>query len=217
MMQISSSTSALSALINPRQDMDDKLSTAIGSGSISDSDASVLESALDSIDDALETDSSGSRLDPSQMKDRIDSLISDQVENGTLTEDQASTLQALFAQGPSQGGGEAEGAGGPGGPGGGMGGPGGPKGAGGPPPGGAPVGKTDETDETEETDETDETDSTEETDETEESDDADAALAAMQAFLDNLKAQQAEGATYTASAATSATVSAAGLIVDQLA
>lgn len=204
MMQISSSTSALSALINPRQDMDDKLSTAIGNGSISDSEASVLESALDSIDDALETDSSGSRPDPSQMKGRIDSLISEQVENGTLTEVQGSTLQALFAQGASQGGGEAGAAGGPGGGVGGAGRPGGLKGAGGPPPGSSAV-------------EADETDEAESADETEEAEEADAALAAMQAFLENLKAQQAEGATYTASAATVAGVSAAGLIVDQLA
>ncbi|KPH59631.1 hypothetical protein ADT71_22665 [Novosphingobium sp. ST904] len=215
-MQISSSTSALSTLFNPSQDMEDKLASAVSNGSVSDSDAAALESALDSIDDALGTASSGSKLDPSQMKDRIDSLISDQVENGTLTEEQASTLQSLFAQGASQDGGEAGGAGGPGGPGG-AGGPGGPRGAGGPPPGGSSVEETDETEETEETDETDETDDTDSTDDAEETDEADATLAAVQAFIENLKAQQAEGATYTASAATSATVSAAGLIVDQLA
>lgn len=212
MMQISSSTSALSALFNPRQDMDDKIATAVGNGSISDTDASVLESALDSIDESLDADTSGSRLDPSQMKERIDSLISDQVESGDLTQEQASALQSLFAQGPSQGapsGSGESGEGGPGGPGG-AGGAGGPRGAGGPPPGAS------STQEAEETDGADSTD-TEESDEAEESEEADTALAALQAFLENLQAQQAEGVTYTASAVSSAGAAASGLIVDQLA
>lgn len=203
MMQISSSTSALSALFNPRQDMDDKIATAVGNGSISDTDASVLESALDSIDESLDAGTSGSRLDPSQMKERIDSLISDQVESGDLTQEQASALQSLFAQGPSQGAPSGSGESGEGGPG-------GPRGAGGPPPGAS------STQEAEETDETDSTD-TEESDEAEESEEADTALAALQAFLENLQAQQAEGVTYTASAVSSAGAAASGLIVDQLA
>jgi hypothetical protein len=44
------------------------------------------------------------------MKSKIDSLISQQVDNGTLTADQAKELQAVFAAGPAPG---AEGAGGP--------------------------------------------------------------------------------------------------------
>ncbi|MGU3663974.1 hypothetical protein ACLBX9_07290 [Methylobacterium sp. A49B] len=36
-------------------------------------------------------------LDPSSLKDRIDSLISDQVSSGALTSDQATALKTLFA------------------------------------------------------------------------------------------------------------------------
>ena len=46
-MQVSSTTGAMGAMFNPRQDMDDKISTALSSGTISDTDASALESALD--------------------------------------------------------------------------------------------------------------------------------------------------------------------------
>ena len=71
------------------------------SGALSSTDADALTSALSSIDSSLSSASSSStsssRLDPSSMKDRIDSLISDQVRSGTLTSDQASELKNLFA------------------------------------------------------------------------------------------------------------------------
>ena len=71
------------------------------SGALSSTDADALTSALSSIDSSLSSASSSStsssRLDPSSMKDRIDSLISDQVSSGTLTSDQASELKNLFA------------------------------------------------------------------------------------------------------------------------
>lgn len=98
----------------------------VSAGTISQTDATALSSALDSIDSSLsaERGTAGSgtaaRLDPAQMKDRIDGLIDDQVSGGTLTSDQAETLKSLFAE---QGGRD---------------GPGGPGGAGGPPPGPPP-------------------------------------------------------------------------------
>ena len=80
------------------------------SGVLSSTDATALTSALGAIDSSLQDDSSAnsgvsgpsgssssSRLDPSQMKDRIDSLIGDQVSSGALTSDQASELKNLFS------------------------------------------------------------------------------------------------------------------------
>jgi hypothetical protein len=77
-------------------------------GALSSTDATALTSALSSIDSSLQGDaasgvsgsasaSAGNRLDPSAMKDRIDSLISDQVSSGALTSDQASELTNLFS------------------------------------------------------------------------------------------------------------------------
>ncbi|MFT3968333.1 MAG: hypothetical protein QM690_20875 [Sphingobium sp.] len=102
--------------LSPRAMMDKRIDSAVQSGSISETDEAALETALDAIDSALGIGSAGSgsaptnRLDPSQMGDRIDDLIEEQVKAGTLTEDQAATLQTLFAQNaPPQGTGNGEG------------------------------------------------------------------------------------------------------------
>ncbi|MEH3145616.1 MAG: hypothetical protein PGN34_09745 [Methylobacterium frigidaeris] len=92
----------------PSQRIQDQISAGTASGSISATDATALSDALESIDEGLSGASapgSATRLDPSQMKGRIDDLIETQVSGGTLTSDQADTLKAMFAQ-----------AGGPGGP-----------------------------------------------------------------------------------------------------
>lgn len=97
------------AAISRRTMMDRRIDAAVQAGSIQATDATALETALDSIDSSLSSAGSSSssatqsRLDPSAMKDRIDSLIEDQVTAGTLTEDQAATLQAFFAQGGPNG------------------------------------------------------------------------------------------------------------------
>lgn len=97
----------------------------VSAGTLSQTDATALSGALDAIDASLsaERGASGStaRLDPAQMQERIDGLIDDQVEGGTLTGDQAETLKGLFAaQGgpdavdgppPDQAGGKGEGTG----------------------------------------------------------------------------------------------------------
>ncbi len=132
MTTISGSTAAntVSQMFRPppggRERIDDRIEQGVSSGSISATDATALNSALDSIDASLSSDgtsgatsstgSSGraSRPDPAAMKEKIDGLIADQVSAGTLTSDQADTLKSLF----SGGGDEARGAGGPGGPGG---------------------------------------------------------------------------------------------------
>lgn len=95
------------------------IASDVSAGSISATDGTALSSALDSIDLSLkssQSSGSGTRLDPSQIKDKVDGLIDDQVSGGSLTSDQAATLKSLFsANAPPQGG--AGGPGGPGGPG----------------------------------------------------------------------------------------------------
>lgn len=212
-MQVMASAGMSRPPMNPRTDMDNKISAAVEAGSISETDATALETALDSIDSALSSSSStsSSKLDPSEMKDRIDSLISDQVEAGTLTEEQAAELQSLFAQGPSGGGGtppematsedgteiaSVEGSTGLEE----MQGMGGPRGPGGPPPP-PPPSSSDETSSTSSSDDS--------------SSSVEDVLASMQAFLDNLRASMASDSTYSTSSASTST--SAGLIVDQLA
>ncbi|MFD2430320.1 hypothetical protein ACFSUK_23925 [Sphingobium scionense] len=60
---------------SPRMSMTNRIEAAVEAGSISETDGDALETALDSIDSALSTSASSgsSRLDPSSMKDRIDS------------------------------------------------------------------------------------------------------------------------------------------------
>ncbi|WP_293864813.1 hypothetical protein [uncultured Alsobacter sp.] len=123
---------------SPRDMMQDRLTDAISSGSISASDKDALTSALDDIDKSLPSQAAAGtgRPDPKAMKAKIDSLIDQEVKSGKLTDDQASELKQLFAKGP----------GGKGGPGG----PGGPGGAGGP----RPDEDTSSTDESSDTDQT---------------------------------------------------------------
>ncbi|MCJ2012809.1 hypothetical protein [Methylobacterium sp. J-076] len=85
--------------------MADAIQQQEASGALSSTDATALTSALGSIDSSLSGtstastsgSSSGTTLDPSSIKDRIDSLISDQQSSGALTSDQASALKNLFA------------------------------------------------------------------------------------------------------------------------
>lgn len=90
---------------SPRESMDRRIDAAVEAGSLTQVDGDALDVALDSIDTALASSASESsaRLDPSAMKDRIDTLIDSQVSAGTLTEEQASALQSFFAQGGPQG------------------------------------------------------------------------------------------------------------------
>ncbi|KAB1072163.1 hypothetical protein [Methylobacterium planeticum] len=91
------------------------IGSEVSSGSISSADGTALTSALKSIDASLFGESTAStggtsrsggtssggretRLDPSDMKDRIDGLIDDQVTSGSLTSAQADTLKQIFAQ-----------------------------------------------------------------------------------------------------------------------
>ena len=116
-------TQAHHTMMSPRERLQKELESEISSGTIKASDETSLEAALDAIDEAMEASrptagSSGGRgaAAPEDMKAKIDGLIDDQVEDGTLTADQADALKQLFANAAPQGG------------------PGGPGGAGGPPP-----------------------------------------------------------------------------------
>lgn len=131
-----STISASSAAVHPshKQRILDTLASQTKSGQISSTDQTALTSAVDDIDSALTSDSTSrsgassttQRLSPSDLKSRVDDLIANEVSNGTLTSDQATTLKSVFAQGGKGGGGQ--------------GGVGGPGGAGGPPPGPPPGG-----------------------------------------------------------------------------
>ncbi|MFS2109299.1 hypothetical protein ACCC88_06415 [Sphingomonas sp. Sphisp140] len=112
------SISPLSQRMDPRAQMDARISAAASAGAISTDDQAALSGALDNIDSSLAADGTKGGK-PGDMKAKIDGLIDGQVDSGALSEDQAAELRDFFAQGP-------------------VGGPGGPQGAGGPPPGPPP-------------------------------------------------------------------------------
>ncbi|QGP79263.1 hypothetical protein [Sphingobium sp. CAP-1] len=190
---------------SPRASMDRRIDAAIESGSLSEVDGAALDSALDSIDSALSaassaTGDSSARLDPSEMKDRIDSLIEDQVAAGTLTEDQAAALQSFFAQGP----GGASATGDASGDGMSVEGMGGVGPMGGPPPGPPPPASTS----TQEDSDSSTTGSTGESDAAEQ-------LKSIIAFLENLRTSMTQ--SLYGSTSSSSDSSNSGLVVDSLA
>lgn len=89
--------------------MDARISAALSAGSISSTDQTALESALDSIDSTLASSRSSGSRPTGDMQSRLASLIDQQVDAGTLTADQAKELNALFAEGMG-GAGKPEGA-----------------------------------------------------------------------------------------------------------
>ena len=143
-MSISTVGANSSSRPSPLDLLQNELSSEVSAGTISSSDQSALSTALDSIDASLKSDrqageSSGTRPSHDDIKSKITDLINAQVQNGTLTGDQATELQNVFQNAFANGPGGHAGQGGPGGPGGPGGGPGGPGGGPGGPggPGGA--------------------------------------------------------------------------------
>jgi hypothetical protein len=130
MTSISSAGLTPSAFTSPRDLLQNELQSEVSSGAISADDQSALSSALDDIHSALKSEresdqaSGAGRPTHEQMQSKINDLIANEVQNGTLTSDQADELKNVFAKAFSHG---ADGAGGPGGPGG----PGGSSGQGG--------------------------------------------------------------------------------------
>ncbi|MBE7204560.1 MAG: hypothetical protein INR70_43130 [Parafilimonas terrae] len=199
MSSISSSTASQlyaprwSSQDSPQTRMADTISSELSAGTLSSTDATALTSALSSIDSGLTGDGTGSasgtqaKLDPSSMKDRIDSLIADQVSSGSLTSDQATELKNLFAShGQSTQTADADE---------------GVSGAGGPPPGpptGPPPGDS-------------ASDSS--TSSTSSSSDASSANDLLASFLQQLQSSQSSSAGYGASG-TSASSTISALLVD---
>ena len=185
---------------SPRASMDRRIDAAVETGSLTQVDGDALDVALDSIDTALASSASESsaRLDPSAMKDRIDTLIDSQVSAGTLTEEQASALQSFFAQGGPQGAGATE-SGADGMSVDAMGGPGPMRG---PPPGPPPSSATSEEEDSSSASTSDVSSATEQLD-------------SIIAFLENLRSSLSQ--SLYGSAASSADSSNSGLLVDTLA
>lgn len=108
-------TQAHPPMMSPRERLQKELESEVASGSVSTSDASALSTALDAIDETLKADatsaSSGTRPTPGDMEKKIAALIDQQVEDGTLTADQADELKSLFENAAENGG--PRGAGGP--------------------------------------------------------------------------------------------------------
>jgi hypothetical protein len=82
--------------------MDSRISAAVSAGSISATDQTALDSALDAIDSSLASQRTGGSRPSGDIKSRIDDLIDQQVSAGTLSEDQASELRSFFAEGPGE-------------------------------------------------------------------------------------------------------------------
>ena len=116
-----SSISAVgSQFTSPLQRLQSELSAEISNGTIQSSDQGALSTALTDIDKAMQSQrqsdqASGTRPSPAEMKSKLADLISSEVQNGTITSDQATELQNLFAKAmPSRGhGGHGGGPGGP--------------------------------------------------------------------------------------------------------
>lgn len=86
---------------SPRDMLQNTLASQVASGAVSSTDESALSAALDTIDQAMTADRGSSagrtaRPSPEDAKKKISDLISQQVEAGTLTEDQAKELQDIF-------------------------------------------------------------------------------------------------------------------------
>lgn len=103
MTSISTSMSGVSRM-SPNDRMKLQLQSAVSAGTIDATDQSALSSALDDIDTAIRSGGAAQNGGgPSGMKDRIDSLIDQEVSDGKLTDEQASELKELFAKAAPQG------------------------------------------------------------------------------------------------------------------
>jgi hypothetical protein len=176
------------AFSSPLDRLKNELSTEVQAGTVKSADQDALSNALDSIDSSLQADrasqSQGSRPDPSELGKKIDDLISQQVEAGTLTSDQASELQGLFKNAdPGEGG---------------PGGPGGPP-PGGPPPGGPPPGGSG---------------GPQQSGSSTESSDSSDSKSVLEEFLASLQSQLAQGQNYGSNGSSTSTASTTSLLLN---
>jgi len=92
-------TAISSSLSMGGQMMATRIAKAASSGSISSTDQTALDTALDNIDGSLASSTNADATTGADMSSKVDSLIQQQVSAGTLTSDQAAELQSLFAPG----------------------------------------------------------------------------------------------------------------------
>lgn len=90
-----------SGIQSPQQYFQSKLTEQVSSGEITSSDMDAMLSALEAIDSEMGPGGSAPSAPPSQgeMQAKLESLLSEQVEAGTLTQDQADELASLFESG----------------------------------------------------------------------------------------------------------------------
>lgn len=90
-----------SGIQSPQQYFQSKLTEQVSSGEITSSDMDAMLSALEAIDSEMGPGGSALSAPPSQeeMQAKLESLLSEQVEAGTLTQDQADELASLFESG----------------------------------------------------------------------------------------------------------------------
>jgi hypothetical protein len=188
-------TTTAASFTSPKQRLHNAVSSRAETGQISATDKTALDSAIDTIDASLSSSTSSStsaRLDPSQMKSRIDDLISKAVSDGTLTDEQATTLKSLFSRGGQDGQAGMSGAGGP---------PPGPPPAGGPPPSAS-------------SDSTSDDSSTQVADATTSSTDGTSASELLATFIKQLQSLQSQGGSYTAAGASGSGRVASALLLN---
>ncbi|MEG3122496.1 hypothetical protein [Sphingomonas sp. GB1N7] len=108
-----SSLSSFTPQSSPRTQMNERISKAVSAGLISATDQTALSSALDSIDSSLSASRDSGTQKSGSFKEKIGSMIDEQVSSGTLTEAQATELKGFFAEGGPKGAGGMKGHRGP--------------------------------------------------------------------------------------------------------
>ncbi|MBD8876290.1 hypothetical protein [Roseibium polysiphoniae] len=101
----------------PQQTMQSQLTAQVEAGEITSEDSDAMLAALEAIHDDMAPEGGPSSTPPSkeEMQEKMEGLLSDQVDAGTLTQEQADELSAMFESGemgpppPPPPGGEASG------------------------------------------------------------------------------------------------------------
>lgn len=93
-------TSITSSTSSPLSILQSSLTSLVSTGQINSADQSLLSNELTDIGQSLSSDSSSStsqQSSPQDLKNKIGSLIDQQVADGTLTSDQADELKSVFS------------------------------------------------------------------------------------------------------------------------
>jgi hypothetical protein len=86
--------------LTPLQRLQQELAAELTAGTVSSTDASALSTAITEIDSTLQSEASssdGTLPSPEEMQAKIEELIDQEVEAGTLTSEQGDALKAVFA------------------------------------------------------------------------------------------------------------------------